>query len=339
MAHHTENLLGAETPASGSVFTRLRLLFGYRNRNHSRIFQVKQTVEPGQTQGNFEMKPRRITVVVAAEWVSPVQTILNRRIGLVFGIFVPGVFWILTGTALAQGSRFYVGVPVMAERLNVFYEKTVDNTDPRNISPSKGRVYRADDSSAGTAGDVGFLAGYRIPLGPSGVFLSGEGDLTFPSGAVQGHFDGAGASESRSQLGENWPEDWSFEKNRSYGLTVRLGAGISMFSGLSVYALAGLRRLDATLSADYVGCFSSELCTTAEEFTSGTFKYDEDFTGWTTGGGLEKRLGNAAIRGELRYTDYRSAGRIVPYDDLGIKVPIGLEADGIGLLVSLLWYF
>lgn len=271
--------------------------------------------------------------------MNTVKAILSLRSSFVFGAFVTGVFWILANTALAQGSRFYVGVPMMAERLDVFYEKTVDNTDPRNISPSKGRVYRADDSSAGTAGGVGFLAGYRIPLGPSGVFLSGEGDLSFPSGAVQGHFEGAGASESRSQLGESWPEDWSFEKNRSYGLTVRLGAGMPALSGLSVYALAGLRRLDATLSADYVGCFSSELCAPTEEFTSGTFKYDEDFTGWTTGAGLEKRLGNASIRGELRYTDYRSAGRVVPYDDLGIKVPIGLEADGIGLLVSLLWYF
>lgn len=271
--------------------------------------------------------------------MNTVKAILNWRSTLVFIFFVTGVFWILTDTALAQESRFYVGVPVMAERLDVFYEKTVDNTDPRNISPSKGRVYRADDSSAGTAGGVGFLAGYRVPLGPSGIFVSGEGDVTFPGGAVRGHFEGAGASESRTQLGENWPEDWSFEKNRSYGLTVRLGAGMPALSGLSVYALAGLRRLDATLRADYVGCFSSELCTDAEEFTSGTFKYDEDFTGSTTGGGLEKRLGNAAIRGELRYTDYRSADRVVPYDDLGIKVPVGLEADGVGLLVSLLWYF
>ena len=339
MAHHTEKPLRAETPSSDSVFTTLRLSFVGRNRNYSHIFQVKQIAAPGQTQGNFEMKPRRIAVVVAEELVSTAKAILNGRNGLVFIFFVTGVFGVLSDTALAQRSRFYVGVPVMAERLDVFYEKTVDNTDPRNLSPSKGRVYRADDSSVGTAGGVGFLAGYRVPLGPSGVFVSGEGDVTFPGGAVQGHFEGAGASESRSQLGENWPEDWSFEKNRSYGVTIRLGAGMPALSGLSVYALAGLRRLDATLSADYVGCFSSELCTSAEEFTSGTFKYDEDFTGWTTGAGLEKRLGNASIRGELRYTDYRSAGRVVPYDDLGIKVPIGLEADGVGLLVSLLWYF
>ncbi len=339
MAYHTEDLLGAETPSSGSVFTTLRLSFVGRNRNYSRIFQVKQIAAPGQTQGNFEMKPRRIAVVVAEELVSTAKAILNWRNGLVFIFFVTGVFGILADTALAQGSRFYVGVPVMAERLNVFYEKTVDNTDPRNISPNAGRVYRADDSAVGTAGDVGFLAGYRIPLGPSGIYLSGEADVAFPSGAVRGRFEGAGASERRMQLGESWPEDWSFEKDRSYGLTVRLGAGIPTGFGLSVYALAGLRRLDTTLNADYVGCFSSELCTATEEFTSGTFSYDEGFTGWTTGGGLEKKLWNAAIRGELRYTDYRSAGRVVPYDDLGIKVPIGLEADGIGLLVSLLWYF
>ena len=285
------------------------------------------------------MKPHRIAVVVSEEWVNTVKSILNWRSGLVFGIFLPGLLWILTGTVLAQQSGFYVGIPATIERMDVFYEKAVDNTDPRSISPIAGRVFRADDSADGMISGVGFLAGYRFPLGPNGIFLSGEGDLIFPGGAVRGRFEGAGVSESRSQLGESWPEDWSFEKNRSYGFTVRLGAGIPTGSGLSVYALAGLRLLDATLRADYVGCFSSELCTAAEEFTSGTFTYDEDFTGWTTGGGLEKKLGNAAIRGELRYTDYRSAERVVPYDDLGIKVPIGMEADGVGLLVSLLWYF
>lgn len=180
MAHHTEKPLRAETPSSGSVFTTLRLSFVGRNRNYSRIFQVKQIAAPGQAQGNFEMKPRRIAVVVAEELVSTAKAILNWRNGLVFIFFVTGVFGILADTALAQGSRFYVGVPVTAERLDVFYEKTVDNTDPRNISSSKGRIYRADDSAAGTAGGAGVLAGYRLPLGPSGIYLSGEGDVIFP---------------------------------------------------------------------------------------------------------------------------------------------------------------
>ena len=77
----------------------------------------------------------------------------------------------------------------------------------------------------------------------------------------------------------------------------------------------------------------------ADEFTPVTESHDEHFTGWTAGAGLEKRLGNAAIRGEVRYTDYGSAERVVPYDDLAITVPLVLEADGVGVLVSLLWQF
>ena len=68
-------------------------------------------------------------------------------------------------------------------------------------------VYRADDSAAGTADGVGFLTGYRFPLGPSGVYLSGEADLTTSGGAVRGRLEGAGFSEGRNQLGEGWPED------------------------------------------------------------------------------------------------------------------------------------
>ena len=121
------------------------------------------------------------------------------------GVVLPAVLWILTGTALAQESGFYAGVPAAAERLRVFYEKAVDNTDPRNMSPSEGRVYRADDTAAGAAGGVGFLAGYRVPLGPNGVYLSGDGDVIFPGGAARGRFEGAGASPGRTQLGESWP--------------------------------------------------------------------------------------------------------------------------------------
>ena len=107
----------------------------------------------------------------------------------------------------AQEGGLYVGVTGLVERLNGFYEKTVDNTDPRNMSPSRGHVYRADDSAAGTAYGVGFLTGYRFPLGPSGVYLSGEADLTTGGGAVRGRLEGAGFSEGRNQLGEGWPED------------------------------------------------------------------------------------------------------------------------------------
>ena len=258
-----------------------------------------------------------------------------RRLAIV-GLLAGGLFRGLEGTAAAQEAGFHVGVAGMAARPQVFYEKTVDNTDPRNVSPSRGRLYRADDTAAGAAYGAGFLAGYRLPLGAGGAYLSPEVDVTVGAGALQGRFEGAGFSEGRNQLGESWPEDWSFDAKRSYGLTVRLGAGIG--PGVSLYGLAGLRRLEATFSADYTGCFNVTLCAPGE-FVSGTDVHDEDFTGWTAGAGLEKRLGNVSIRGEMRYTDHGGSNRIVPYDDLAITVPLAFEADGIGALASLLWHF
>ena len=245
-------------------------------------------------------------------------------------------------TASAQeGGGPYVGVTGVAERLEVFYEKTVDNTASRNTSPSRGQVYRADDIAAGAAYGVGFLAGYRLSLGAGGGYLSPEVDLGYHGGSARGYFEGAGLSAGRNQLGESWPEDWSFEEKRSYGLTVMLGTGISATgrgSALSVYALAGLRRLEARLSLDYAGCFTFTLCT-ADKLTPVMESHDEDFTGWTVGAGVERRLGNTAIRGELRYTGYGSTKRVVPYDDLGITVPLLLRPDGVSVLVSVIRHF
>ena len=77
----------------------------------------------------------------------------------------------------------------------------------------------------------------------------------------------------------------------------------------------------------------------ADELTPVTESHDENFTGWTAGAGLEKRLGNTAVRGEVRYTDYGSAKRVVPYDDLGITVPLVLDASGASVRVSLIRHF
>ncbi len=227
-----------------------------------------------------------------------------------------------------------------ADRLEVRYDKAVDNTDPRNMSPSRGEVYRADASAAGATGSIGFLAGYRVPFGDGGAYLSGEGDLAFAGGTVRGRLEGAGFSAERTQLGENWPEDWTFEARRSYGFTVRLGAGVRPGSGLSLYALGGLRRLDARFGVDYVGCFSLSPCTAASELVPRADSYDESFTGWTADAGVEQRFGGgAAIRGEFRYTGYGGTERVIPYDDLAIRVPIALKSSGVRFQASVLWYF
>ena len=258
-----------------------------------------------------------------------------KRLAIV-GLLAAGLFRVVEGTAAAQDGGLYVGGAGMAERPEVYYEKTVDNTDPRNVSPSRGRLYRADATAAGTAYGIGFLTGYRLSLGAGGAYLSPEVDVAIGGDAVQGRFEGAGFSDGRNQLGESWPEDWSLEAKRRYGLTVRLGAGIA--SGVSLYGLAGLRFLEAEFRADYTGCFDFTSCAPGE-FVSGTDVHDQDFAGWTAGAGLEKRLGRTSIRGELRYTGLGRSHRIVPYDDLAITVPLVLEADGIGALMSLLWFF
>ena len=101
----------------------------------------------------------------------------------------------------------------------------------------------------------------------------------------------------------------------------------------------GLRRLDANFGVDYAGCYSYALCT-EDQLTPAADSFEENLTGWTAGAGVEQRLGGSVgIRGELRYTRYGSAERVIPYDDLAIRVPLAVQADGVGAQLGLIWYF
>ena len=42
-----------------------------------------------------------------------------------------GILWIFVGAAPAEGGDFYIGVTGSGERLDVLYDKTVDNTSPK----------------------------------------------------------------------------------------------------------------------------------------------------------------------------------------------------------------
>lgn len=55
----------------------------------------------------------------------------------------------LADAGFAQPGGLYVGVTGMASRPRVSYEKTVDNTHPGNVSPSRGRVYRLEADGIG----------------------------------------------------------------------------------------------------------------------------------------------------------------------------------------------
>ncbi len=252
-----------------------------------------------------------------------------------------------TPQAFAHDGRFYVGVTIPVERLDASYDKTVDNTDPRNNvpPPQRGKVLHDTDSDDTFAYGIGILAGYRLPLTKEhGVYLSGEIDLAFHDGRAQGQLQGVGDSAGRNQPGESWPDRWSFEKDRSYGFTLKLGGspGVLRSWDTSVYVLGGIRLVQAQFTNYYRGCLATTPCSpnAPAEFTSGMDGRDLDYTAWTYGVGVEKMLSDQlGLRVETRHTLYNSTRWVEWFNDVGVSVPTRIDADEVGLLLSLAWYF
>lgn len=246
------------------------------------------------------------------------------------------------GTAPAAAGDFYIGASAAADSLDVLYEKIVDNSNPQNLSLNKGQQLRDEASAAKLGYNYGFLAGYKLPLSVTGIYLALEGDMLRHGGIAAGRLAGTGTSETRNQLGEVWAEDWTFQKERSYGLTGRLGAGIPFVGtwfGPSVYGLVGVRRLQAGFRSEYTGCADETPCTEPSQFESGSDSFDENFNGWTYGGGIEQKVGLISIRGEVRVTDYSNTGRVIPFDDLFISVPLDLQPKSVSFGLTVLLYF
>ena len=250
-----------------------------------------------------------------------------------------------TKTAFAHEGRFYVGGQAPMERVNASYDKTVDNTHPSNMTPRRGMVFHDNDSDDTFAYGIGFLAGYRIPLTEEdGFYLSGEVDLAFHGGQAKGQLRGIGNSAGRNQPGESWPDRWSFEKNRSYGFTLKLGGspGVLRSWDTSIYVLGGIRLIQAQFTNYSRGCLTPDPCSpdSPEEFTSGTDSRDLDYTAWTYGAGVEKMLSEQlGLRIETRYTQYNSKRWSNWFSETGVNVPTQIDADDVGMLMSLAWYF
>ena len=242
-----------------------------------------------------------------------------------------------------EEGRFYVGMTVPIENLGASFKKTVDNTAPNTLvpEPRRGKVFHDKDSANTFAYGIGLLAGYRLPLTASGLYISGEADIAFHGGEADGQLKGVGTSQGRNQLGESWPDRWSFEKDRSYGFTLKLGGSPGRLRswGASLYALGGIRLVEAQFTNRFNGCMSPTPCSRGE-FTSGTDIRERDFLAWTSGIGVEKMLGERlALRAETRYTHYESDRFTTVFDDLGVTVPSGVDAHEASALLSVAWYF
>jgi hypothetical protein len=255
---------------------------------------------------------------------------------------------ILAGASVAQERGFYSGYTASAEQFDATFSKSVDNTDPNTLvpEPRRGMVFH-DTSSADTVDlAVGFLAGYRAPLGDGGAYLSTEIDVSFHSGEPDGQLAGVGTSPERKQLGESWPDTWSLDKRRSYGLTLRLGFRPESLEArdMSLYLLGGVRLFKARFGTTFEGCLTAEPCSPSE-YVSGTDGRDVDPIATTLGLGLEKRFGSGeyarriSLRFEAAYSRYGDESWVADFPDVGVTVPSTVEADGIGVTVSMVRLF
>ena len=239
------------------------------------------------------------------------------------------------GAAHAQ-TGWYIGASGAATRFDAAYDKAVVNAPP---SPRAGQTFRDGGSEDAWGAGFGVLAGHRFELAGT-LFLSAELDLHTHNPDVAGTLVGRGESPGRNQPGESWPDDWSMERNRSYGLTLKLGGSppvlASAMGNASLYALAGVRRVKTEFGLAFHGCLEPADCV-AEQFTRGTLTRDQDFTAWTLGAGIEKRLAERlAVQGELRFTEYPEE-EWLSFNLNGIEVPAELDGDDLELSLRLIW--
>lgn len=237
-----------------------------------------------------------------------------------------------------RGFRFGIVIPL--ERTGVTYEKAVDNTDPETLvpAPRSGQVFEDEGSASGANPGLALLAGYQWPLG-GGLVLGAEADVAFHRGMLEGQLEGSGTSPSGRQLGEVWPDEWSFEKQRSYGVTLRIGGSPGGLSSRdeSIYLLAALHRVAARMTVNWHGCLSPAPCT-PDQFTSGTDPRDLDFLSWTLGAGFEKGLGGRiALRAEARYETYSEESWVADFPELGVTVPSSVRGGGPELSLMLVF--
>ena len=246
---------------------------------------------------------------------------------------IAAVLWVVPAIAQApDDGGLYIGIATSVAFYDVDYYKAVDSRHPGNTSVNAGRILSAESSADATTWDAGILVGYR--LGQS-LFLDIEGDLVTHRGKASGRLAGAGTSPGRNNLGEVWPEDWSLAKERSIGLTLRIGAEVPALNA-DVFVFGGVRRLDADFRTAYTGCLSATPCGTGE-LTSGTEQHDEDYDAWVAGAGVEKSFGSIGLRAELRYADHGSSTRTVDFSEVAVTVPVDIATGEVGLGLGLIW--
>lgn len=281
---------------------------------------------------------------------------MHRSKVLIFAIasaFAPGL-----SSAMDQG--FYVGFFAAAENLDATFSKTTDNTPEGNATPSQGRIFHNRDSDTKTSSGFGILFGYQCPLHYGSLYWSGEISLSYHSGKARGRLPWIKDSVARAgggdsdpdwpQSGEGWPDFWTFEKDRSHGLSLRLGGQPAFLTtmlgeGSGLYVLASVHRVKAEFTVAYEGCSANNGCPDGKEdssYTRGSDEADRDYTAWTFGAGVHTSVAEKmGLQVEVYHTEYEKEvfssldGTQPPY----LEIPQEPDARETGLKLRLLRYF
>ena len=243
----------------------------------------------------------------------------------------------------AQDGRFYVGISANAGALGTAYEKTVIVREGAPVAnpPAVGDTHVRPSSSFARGATIGsgLFAGYRRRFADDGRYFSVEAQVAGSGGAARGFLPGTGL-----QRGENWPEDWSFGKHWTGGLTARVGVPVS---GIGLYLLGGARVTQVAFGAETTGC-EHPVCSADgahPDFVRGTVARHSTLAGWSVGVGVEKPMRpDLAFRWELSYIGYATdEGRMeFDPDPAGmptISVPSRFSSSDLELTLSLVRYF
>ena len=223
-----------------------------------------------------------------------------------------------------------------------------------------GRAFHNRDSDSRTSSGFGIMAGYQSSLGYGSLFWSGEISLSYHSGKARGRLPwikdpvaraaGGGSDPAWPQSGEGWPDVWTFEKDRSHGLSLRLGGQpdfltAALGEGSGLYVLAAVHRVKVDFNVAFEGCSADNGCSDGMEdalYSKGFNTYDQDYTAWTFGAGIHTSLaGQMASQVEVYHTEYdREASSLLdssqePY----VKILQATDARETGLRLRLLKYF
>ena len=245
--------------------------------------------------------------------------------------------------ASAQDGRFYVGISASAGALGAAYEKTVIVREGAPVAnpPAVGDTHVSPSSSFARGATIGsgLFAGYRRQFADDGRYFTAEAQVAGGGGAARGFLPGTGM-----QRGENWPEDWSFGKHWSAGLTGRVGAPVS---GMGLYLLGGARVTQVAFGAESTGC-EHPVCSADgahPDFVRGTVARHSTLAAWAVGVGVEKPMGrDLALRGELSYIGYATDEGRTEFDPdpagmPTISVPSRFSSNDVELTLSLVRYF